>query len=53
MMEQCAERRIAVRIVAAFEHPIHRVIKVLARGFQVSSLEIVFAGGELLLHPLD
>ena len=53
VVEQFAQSWIAVGVVAALQHPVHRVVKILARGFQVPGLEILLAGSEFFLHLLD
>jgi hypothetical protein len=53
LVEQFAQLRIAVRVVAAFEHPVHRIVKIAPRGGQMSRLVIRFSRRELFLHPHD
>ena len=53
LMEQLAEARITVGVVAAFEHPVDGVVKIAARGFQVAGLVIGFAGAEFFLNLFD
>ncbi len=52
-VEQLAQLGVAVGIVAALQHPVDGVVKILACGFQMTGLEILLAGGELFLDLLD
>jgi len=53
VVKQLAQLGIAVGVIAAFQHPVDGVVKILARGFEVPGFEILLAGSKFLLHLLD
>ena len=53
LMEKLAQPRIAVGVVAALQHPIHGVIKIAPRGFQVAGAVIGFPRSEFLFYFFD
>ena len=53
LVKRFAQLRIAVRVVPAFQHPVHRVVKIPPRRFEVSRFVIGFARSELRLHLFD
>ena len=51
--KQFAQPRIAVRVVAALQHPVDSIIEITPRRFQVSGLEIGLSGSKLFLNAGD
>src|SRR5207244_2973929 len=53
VVEQLAQFGITVVVVAALQQPVHSVVKILARGFQVPRFEVLLSRREFLLDFLD
>ena len=52
-VKEFAQPRIAVWVVAAFEHPIDGIVKIAARRVEVPGLEVRFACGKLFFDSRD
>ena len=53
VVKQTAQRRIAIRVIAALQHPVHSVVKVLARCLHVPGFEVLLARGKLFPNFLN
>ena len=52
-VKQFAQLRVGVGVVAALQHPIDRVVEVLARGFQVPGFVVLLPGRKFLFYLLN
>ena len=53
VVKQLAQLGIAVGVVTALQHPVHGLVKVLARRFQVAGFEVLLPGCKFFLNLLD
>ena len=53
VVEQFAQLGITVKVEADPQQPVHGVVKILARGFQMAGFEVLFPRNEFFLDFLD
>ncbi len=53
VVKQLAQLGIAVRVIAALQHPVHGIVKILACRFQVAGFEVLLPGRKSFLNLLD